>query len=70
MRATINNSELRSIHCIDIEKQANSREDWKSASESTSNALDQRCKELRSVLFFRGAVYKCTYNKQNKFSQS
>ena len=72
VRATmINNiSGLRSRHCIDIEKQANCREDWLNASESTSNALDQRCKELRSVLFFRGAIYECTYNKPNKFSQS
>ena len=43
---------------------------WQSANESTRRKLNNKVKEPQHLLFFKGAVYECTYNKDMKFSQS
>ena len=62
---------LRERLCDDVEKSKYSQQEWYTASESTSNILDQRLKEPRSLLFFKGAIYTCTFNETNgNFSQA
>ena len=40
--------------------------EWTSATENTSNKLEEKLKEP----FFRGAIFEFTYNQEGKFSQS
>ena len=43
--------------------------EWASASLNNSKQLDQKLKEPSTILFFKGAIYEFTYNKDDKFSQ-
>lgn len=70
VRATIPPNERIHRKSLDYEKRRRSRRDWVMSSESTSTALESRLKEPRELLFFRGAVYQCTYNEDEKFNQS
>ena len=54
----------------DYEKSQHSLEDWRVASPYTREKLDKMCKEPRKILFFKGAVYECTYNKKGHFSHT
>lgn len=54
----------------DYEKSRYSQQEWYSASETTSNMLDKKVKEPRTLLFYKGGVYICTFNKKGSFSQS
>eukprot|EP00957_Ditylum_brightwellii_P199607 15216369-Ditylum_brightwellii.AAC.1 len=54
---------LREHHSNDVENQRYSHTDWMPASESTRNVMDQKVKEPRTLLFFRGAMYKFTFNE-------
>ena len=58
-------------HCSDdVENPRLSHCDWTKASESTKASLDNKVKEPRTLLLYRGAVYEFTYNDRGKFSQS
>ena len=48
----------------------NIQQDWYLARESTISALNQKVKEPRSLLFFKGAIYSCTFNNKGVFSQA
>lgn len=56
---------LRERIADDVEKSKFSQMDWNQASDLTSNILDQKLKEPRSLLFFRGAIFTCTFNEKN-----
>ena len=47
-----------------------SHSEWQSAAKSTRKKLNNKVKEPQHFLFFKGAVYACTYNEDMKFNQS
>lgn len=55
---------------IDSEKRRYSNQEWRSASPTTITALESKLKEPERLLFFKGAIYQCTYNEDGVFSQS
>jgi hypothetical protein len=61
---------LREHYSDDVENPLFSHCDWTKASESTKASLDNKVKEPRTLLLYRGAVYEFTYNDRGKFSQS
>ena len=64
-------SHIRERIAEDVEKSRYSQQEWYCASERTSLLLDQKVKEPRSLLFFRGSIFTCTYNdKDGAFSQA
>ena len=65
------NSELRERISDDVERYRYSVQEWSTARDVVSSQLDRKVKEPRSLLFFRGAIYLCTYNNiSGLFSQS
>ena len=54
----------------DYQTPQQSHQEWQVASECTSSTLDQRCKEPRELLFFKGALYQFTFNDDRNFTQS
>ena len=54
----------------DVEKSRHSNIEWRDASERTSNALEQKVKEPKQLLFFKGAIYEITFNSVGKFSNT
>ena len=66
VRRFYNNEDLRERESNDIEKSRYSQQDWYTASDSTSNILDQKVKEPRSLILFKGAIYTCTFNDSNE----
>ena len=54
----------------DIEKNRYSHQEWITASENTSTKLEQKVKEPKTLLFFKGAIFECTFNKEGKFSNT
>ena len=55
----------------DVERSRFSQQEWSIAREQISIQLDHKVKEPRSLLFFRGAIYVCTFNDiSGSFSQS
>ena len=64
-------NELRERNSDDVEKSRYSQQEWYPASDRVSSSLDKKLKEPRSILFFRGAVFVCTFNAINySFSQA
>ena len=61
--------QLLSRISIDTQKMRFAHE-WSQAVLNTTNILEQKVKEPRQLLFFKGAIYECTFNQENKFSQS
>ena len=53
----------------DVQKSRYSHGEWMTASDEVKASLDQRLKEPRTLLFFRGALYEFTYNNEEKYSQ-
>ena len=70
VKAQFQNHEIIERVADDVKNPHQSHQEWHLASENTSNALDNRLKEPRSILFFKGAVYEFTYNEDKKFNQS
>lgn len=70
VRSSIPSRERRYRKSLDYEKRRQSRQDWVMASDSTSTMLESKIKEPQDLLFFRGAIYQCTYNEDEKFNQS
>ena len=63
--------EIRERVSNDIERSRYSQQEWSAATEPTIVQLDHKVKEPRSLLFYRGAIYVCTFNDvSEKFSQS
>ena len=55
----------------DIQKARYTTSDWRTATDEVSSKLEEQVKPPHQLLFFRGAVYECTYNDSNgKFNQS
>ena len=55
----------------DVERSRYSQQEWSVATTPTIAQLDHKVKEPRSLLFFRGAIYVCTFNDiSGSFSQS
>ena len=65
-----NGGRVISRNCIDEENPVYSHRIWQNASEDTSRKLDQKLKEPRKLLFFKGATYEFTYNNPGNFQQS
>jgi hypothetical protein len=70
VRSHVNSNDLRERVADDVEKPRYSHLEWSQASESATNTLEQKLKEPRRLLFFKGAIFECTYNEEDKFSQS
>ena len=60
---------LREKEADNVEKCRFSHGEWLPASQEIKNILDQKLKEPRTLLFFRGAVYEFTYNNDENYSQ-
>lgn len=71
VKRTIRSSEIRVRVSKDLQKSRYTTSDWRPASSDTSNKLEEKIKPPNQLLFFRGAVYECTYNHKNGlFNQS
>ena len=70
VRRSIIQNDLRERRAVDYEKSMMSHVEWTSATENTSNKLEEKLKEPSLLLFFRGAIFEFTYNQEGKFSQS
>ena len=70
VRRQVPESDRREREAEDVEKNRYSHQDWSRASEMTSSKLEQKLKEPRKLLLFRGAIYDITFNKDGEFSQS
>lgn len=68
VRRRYHTHEIKEKIADDVQKSRYSHRDWSPASTSTVNALEQRLKEPKELLFFKRATYEITYNEQNKFS--
>ena len=66
----LHNNQYQEIMSEDIQNPQLSHQEWSTATELTRNSLDHQCKEPRNLLFFVGAVYQFTYNRDGDFSQS
>ena len=54
----------------DLEKQRYANQDWVRATPRMTKLLDTELKEPDTLLFFKGAIFQCTYNEDEVFSQS
>ena len=54
----------------DIEKSRYSNVEWGCASERVVAALEQKVKEPKDLLFFKGGAYEITFNSEGKFSNT
>ena len=58
---------LRRQDAVDVSKMINARIDWTDANNDTSEKIEVKVKEPRTLLFYPDAVYECTYNKSGVF---
>ena len=70
VRSQLSEGDARERISEDIQNPQQSHQEWQVANELTTNALDHTCKEPKTLLFFRGAMYQFTYNDDGKFTQS
>ena len=63
------NVDLREKSSVDTQRLILSHIEWDSASLDTSKKLDRKVKEPCTILFFKGAIYESTYNKDYEFGQ-
>jgi hypothetical protein len=70
VRRQIDHSQICERVAKDVEKNRYSHCEWQPAQSSTVEELDQKLKEPHTLLFFAGAIFECTYNKEGSFSQS
>ena len=70
VRRQINHDQIRERICEDVERNRYSHAEWQRASASIRDDLTKKKKEPEKLLFFRGAVFECTYNEPRKFNQS
>ena len=71
MRNVTNTHDLIIRKSLDTQKARYTTSDWRQASQDISNKLEEKIKPPGKLLFFKGAVYECTYNhKEGLFNQS
>ena len=71
VRVHVNPYELRKRIAEDVEKPRYSQMQWSKARDSIVGHLEQKVKEPKQILFFKGAIYECTFNDPNgQFTQS
>ena len=71
VRRHYNSNQIRERLSDDVERARFSQQEWTTASVASSRQLDSKVKEPKSLLFFRGAIYLCTFNDNTgAFSQS
>ena len=70
VKQQLNTDEYFERRSEDTQKPHDSHQAWSIATTSTEIILDNRLKEQKSILFFKGALHQFTYNKDGKFSQS
>ena len=70
VRAQLSPVDIRERVAEDIQNPQQSHQEWQVANELTTQSLDHKCKEPKTLLFFRGAIYQFTYNDDGNFSQS
>ena len=70
VKAHLHVSEYVESTSIDVQLTYNSHEEWQPATSITSDILDHKIKQPRTLLFFKGAQFIFTYNVGKKFSQS
>ena len=54
----------------DVVKCRYSHQDWTPAPSSISAQLEQKLREPKKLIFFKGAVYEITFNEEGKFSNT
>ena len=70
VRANISNESLREKVAVDTQRLRLSHSEWTPASEETSKKLDRKVKESYVLLFYKGAIYEFTHNKDGVYSQA
>ena len=70
VRANISNESLREKVAVDTQRLRLSHSEWTPASEETSKKLDRKVKESYILLFYKGAIYEFTHNKDGVYSQA
>lgn len=63
-------SEYRISKAEDVQLPRSSHQEWVNATINTIKCLNNKVKEIEELIFFKGGIYACTYNEENKFSQS
>ena len=58
MSSQLSESDTREIIAEDIQTPQQYHQEWQVANDLTISALDHRCKEPKTLLFFRGAIYQ------------
>ena len=70
VKSFLNDRNIRVSKSNDVQNPMYSHGEWQPASDSTSKELNKHMKEPETLLFFKGAVYECTYNEDGHFSTS
>jgi predicted GIY-YIG superfamily endonuclease len=70
VRRSIPEYDIRESIAYDVEKSQYSQQEWYRASDKITSLLDKKVKEPRSLMFFSGAIFSCTFNSPGKFSQA
>lgn len=68
VRRLYNHNNIREKVSEDLEKSRYSHRDWNDASTETTQKLEQKLKEPRELIFFKGAIYEITFNKEGEFA--
>ena len=69
-RNFLRETEMRERKADDVQNPRYSHCEWQPATEQKIKKLNSKVKEPDTLLFFRGAIYECTYNQDEKFSTS
>ena len=70
VRRQVSDNDRIEKNAEDIEKNRFSHQEWNTASTNTSTKLEQKVKEPKTLLFFKGAIFECTFNKEGRFSNT
>ena len=70
VKRCVNRNEIVSCIASDMEKPRGSHCDWYPASTTSIDQIELQKKEPTELLFFKGAQYEFTFNKEDSFSQS
>lgn len=71
VRRQVHPNELRQRLAEDVEKPRYSQLEWSKARDSIVGQLEQKLKEPQCILFFKGAIFECTFNDpRGQFTQS
>ena len=70
VKSFLSNRDIRESKSNDVQNPMYSHGEWQTASAQTTRALNKEIKEPENLLFFKGAVYECTFNEDGHFSTS